>query len=100
MPPDSTQIRQVIIDLLRIAKVAMPADLQAQDARILAAQRLVASLDAEADAVWDDIAEGLDLFLQEDFAPATRPEAISAILRDWLVGHGYLPPVPAIEERH
>lgn len=97
MARDNARVRKVLVDLLRIAKVAMPRHLQAQDIRLAAAEELIAALDAEPDA---DIAEGLDLFLQEEFAPATRPEAISAILRDWLVGHGYLPTVPAIEDRH
>lgn len=100
MPPHSSEVRKVVTDLLRIARVAMPPDLQAQDVRLAAAEALLASLDANADAVWDDIAEGLDLFLHEDFAPAIRPEAIATILRDWLVGHGYLEPVPAMEDRH
>lgn len=97
MPTDSSYVRKVIFDLLRIARVAMPPHLQAQDIRLVAAEELIAALEAEPDA---DLAEGLDLFLQEDFAPATRSEAISAILRDWLVGHGYLQPVPALEDRH
>lgn len=93
----SAEVRKVVTDLLRIARVAMPPDLQAQDARLAAAERLLAAIDAEPDA---DIAEGLDLFMQEDFAPATASGAIAAILRDWLVGHGYLEPVPAMEDRH
>jgi hypothetical protein len=76
----------------------MPPHLQAQDARLLAAERLVAALDAEADE--DDISEGVALFLREDFAPATRAEAIAVILRDWLVAHGYLPLAPSVEERN
>lgn len=97
MPVDSSHIRRVITDLLRVARVAMPPHLQAQDIRLVAAEELLASLDAEPDT---DIAEGLGLFMQEDYAPATKSEAISAILRDWLVGHGYLQPVPAMEDRH
>lgn len=97
MPPHSSEVRKVVTDLLRIARVAMPPDLQAQDARLVAAEALLASLDAEPAA---DIAEGLDLFMREDFAPATTSEAISAIMRDWLVGHGYMEQVPAMEDRH
>ena len=89
MPPDNARIRQVLVDLLRIARVAMPPHLQEQDIRLVAAEEMIAALEAEPEA---DIAEGLDLFLREDFAPATRDEAVSVILRDWLVGHGYLPP--------
>lgn len=97
MPPDTTRVRNVLVDLLRIARVAMPPHLQAQDVRLVAAEELLATLEAQPDA---DIAQGLDLFLNEDFAPATRSEAISAILRDWLIGHGYLAPAPAMEDRH
>ena len=97
MPPDSAKIRKVLVDLLRIARVAMPPHLQAQDTRLRAANELLASLEAGPDP---DIAEGLDLFLREDFAPATRDEAIAVILRDWLVGHGYMLPMPAIGDRH
>lgn len=97
MPPDISYVRDVLVDLLRIVRVAMPVHLQTQDARLIAAEQLLASLEADPDA---DIADGLDLFMREDFAPATRPEAIAVILRDWLVGHGYLLPVPAIKERH
>jgi len=89
MLPDNIRFRQVLADLLRIARVAMPPHLQAQDIRLVAAEQLIAALEAGPDA---DIVEGLDLFLREDFAPATRDEAVSVILRDWLVGHGYLPP--------
>lgn len=95
MPPDSAHISKVLIDLLRIARVAMPPHLQAQDIRLRAAEELLASLETEPDA---DIAEGLDLFLREDFAPATRDEAVSGILRDWLIAHGYLATVPAPED--
>ena len=97
MLPDSAHIRNVLVDLLRIVRVAMPPHLQAQDIRLRAAEELLASLEAEPDA---DIAEGLDLYMREDFAPATRDEAVSAILRDWLVGHGYLQPAPAAEDLH
>lgn len=88
----------MIVDLLRIVRVAMPLNLQAQDARLLAAERLVAALDAEAEE--DDVSHGLALFPREDFAPATRAEAIADILRDWLVAHGYLPLAPPVEEQN
>jgi hypothetical protein len=97
MPPDSLHVRKVLVDLLRIARVAMPRHLQEQDTRLVAAEDLIAALDDQSDP---DIDEGLDLFLQEDFAPATRTEAILAILRDWLVAHGYLAPLPNMEDRH
>lgn len=42
----------------------------------------------------DDLV-GLDKFSADTMAnpdaPISRPEAIRRILRDWLVGHGYLP---------
>lgn len=97
MPPDSSHVRKVLVDLLRIARVAMPPHLQVQDARLTAAEDLIVALDVPADA---DVDAGLDLFLREDFAPATRTEAISTILRDWLVAHGYLAPLPTMEDRH
>ncbi len=37
-----------------------------------------------------EVAAGLDAFLAETGAPATRPAAIEHILRDWLIGHGYI----------
>lgn len=97
MPPDSFLVRKVLVDLLRIARVAMPRHLQGQDARLIAAEELIAALEDQADV---DVEAGLDLFLREDFAPSTRTEAISAILRDWLIAHGYLVPPPAMEDRH
>lgn len=78
----------------------MPPHLQAQDTRLRAAQQLLDELDAEVDVSLSDIEVGLALFLQEDFSPITHAEAIPFILRDWLVGHGYLPPVPVIEEQN
>lgn len=36
-----------------------------------------------------ELLEALDRFAQE--AQATRPDAIRQIMRDWLIGHGYLP---------
>lgn len=37
-----------------------------------------------------DITAGLDAFMASDKAPATRIEAVTLILRDWLIGHGYI----------
>lgn len=35
-----------------------------------------------------------------DLAPATRTEAVVLIVRDWLIGHGYLEAPPEPEEAH
>jgi len=37
-----------------------------------------------------DITLGLDAFMASDLAPPNRTEAVILILRDWLVGHGFL----------
>jgi len=60
MDRDNARVRKALVDLLRVAKVAMSRHLPAQDIRLAAAQELITALDAESDA---DIAEGLDLFL-------------------------------------
>ena len=39
-----------------------------------------------------DILDALDHFATEEVDSPKRPEAIRRILRDWLIGHGYLPP--------
>jgi hypothetical protein len=36
--------------------------------------------------------DGIDAFAADENPPLKRPEAIRRILRDWLIGHGYLPP--------
>jgi len=38
----------------------------------------------------DDLAAGVDAFAAEEADNPSRSEAIRRILRDWLVGHGYL----------
>lgn len=38
-----------------------------------------------------DIAGALDDWRRVQAPPLSRDEAISAILRDWLIGHGLLP---------
>lgn len=55
--------------------------------------KVLAALSSVPDPDWD-IAAALDAFMAEPDAPVTRPAAISLILRDWLVGHGYLDPAP------
>jgi len=47
-----------------------------------------------------DITAGLDAFMASDLAPETRTEGVIFILRDWLVGHGYLAPQPEPEDTH
>ncbi|MDB5540717.1 MAG: hypothetical protein JWQ89_2444 [Devosia sp.] len=64
-----------------------------------AARQILAALDAAPTGDWD-VAAALDTFMSEPNAPATRPDAISLILQDWLVGHGYLEPLPAPEDSH
>lgn len=36
------------------------------------------------------VSKGIDAFLAEADSPRTRPAAIEHILRDWLIGHGYI----------
>jgi len=36
--------------------------------------------------------------MASDLAPATRTEAVVLILREWLVAHGFLDPVPEDEQ--
>lgn len=40
-----------------------------------------------------EVEEALDRFAREQ--NITREEALAVILRDWLIGHGYLPPETA-----
>jgi hypothetical protein len=61
-----------------------------------AAHEILAALDAMPAGEWD-VAAALDVFMAEADAPATRPDAISLILRDWLVGHGYFEPLPRLK---
>lgn len=42
----------------------------------------------------DDLLNPLDSFASSEDDKPSRPEAIRRILRDWLIGHGYLPPGP------
>ena len=41
-----------------------------------------------------DITAGLDAFMASDLAPETHTEAVVLILRDWLIGHGYIDQPP------
>lgn len=48
-----------------------------------------------------DIAEGIDAYVgDQEPPPPNRSEAIRYILRDWLIGHGYLELPPAREDTH
>lgn len=40
----------------------------------------------------DDLIGPLDKYASEEEDSPSRPEAIRRILRDWLIGHGYLNP--------
>lgn len=46
------------------------------------------------DARWTDISEAVDAFREDTllypFGPPSQKEALERIVRDWLVGHGYL----------
>lgn len=135
--PTNYDLAKVILDLLTIAKLAMPGHLYNQDVRVHAGQQMlaalrpsrqrppsvpwvdeppvpflgeadasdpaareiIAALDAMPTGDWD-VAAALDAFLAEPDAPATRLDAIALILRDWLVGHGYLEPLAAPEDAH
>lgn len=46
-----------------------------------------------AEPPWD-ITASLDAFMESDLAPATRTDSVVLILRDWLIGHGYMNPAP------
>lgn len=52
-----------------------------------------------AEPPWD-ITAGLDAFIASDLAPPTRTEAVILILRDWLIGHRFIEPVPDGEQQH
>lgn len=39
-----------------------------------------------------DLLDGIDAYAAEEADKPGRPEALRRIVRDWLVGHGLLPP--------
>ena len=39
-----------------------------------------------------EMLDALDLFISEESDEPSRTEAVRRILRDWLIGRGYLPP--------
>jgi len=47
-----------------------------------------------------DISAGIDAFMASDLALDNRTEAVIFMLRDWLIGHGYIDPAPEPEETH
>jgi len=123
MGGEQDEVVQSLTELLAIAKVSMPEFLFEIDPRVHRARQLIATrsqvassrppnvlatppmgmLDLApaptlasipgAEPPWD-ITAGLDAFMASDLAPATRTEAVVLILRDWLIGHGFLEPTP------
>lgn len=47
-----------------------------------------------------EVSKGIDAFLADIGSPATRPAAIEHILRDWLIGHGYIQHLTAKDPYH
>ena len=118
-PPGSgAEVIRSLIELLAIAKVAMPDFLYDIDPRVQNALRLLAVLEhaspsrppsvarerpeemvdlipaphpgrPTAPTPWD-ITEGLDAFMESPEAPGTRTDAVVLILREWLTANGYL----------
>ena len=120
------EVVRCLIELLALARVAMPDYLFAIDPRVHRARQLVATRTdisanrppstvsrgplemvdlaprptmATIDGVpgaeppWD-ITAGLDAFMASDLATASRSEAVTLILRDWLIGHGFIEQAP------
>lgn len=48
--------------------------------------------------LYPDMEEAIDRFIAEEPDAPTRPEALRRILRDWLIGHGYLELPPPKED--
>lgn len=46
----------------------------------------------------NDLADALDRFIAEEQPGRSRAEATEIALRDWAIGHGYLPNPPAKED--
>jgi len=118
------EIATVLNDLLKVVKVAMPADLFSVDPRVLKARQLLAMLRqvsdhrppgligsstdsllvAFADTPLDllsaqpearwDITPGIDRFMASGLAPSDRREAVEQIIREWLTANGYLELAP------
>lgn len=117
-----------LMELLAIAKVAMPDYLYEIDPRVHKARRLLERLEQSSvsrpptirreppiemvdltpadhpgppprPTPWD-ITAGLDAFMATPEAPATRSEAVVLILREWFAAHGYIETAPDQEEQH
>ncbi len=123
--PDK-EVTRSLLELLAIAKVAMPDFLYDLDPRVQRALQLLARMGdlsssrppsvplSPGDAMLDlapsptmatlegmpggeppwDITAGLDAFMASPEAPVSRTEAVTMILREWLVGSGYIEPMP------
>jgi hypothetical protein len=122
MNPNETA--KIIRDLLRIAKVAMPTNLYADDPRVLAGVALVRNIERGERAArppsvtsrlqsfdltelsrktavemsnegvrfvttlpWD-VSDALIESRADDLVPFDIADAVTFVLRDWLVGHG------------
>jgi hypothetical protein len=128
MQTRNQDVIKALIELLAIAKVAMPDFLYDIDPRVQAALRLLAEIEYPSHSrppnlrreppmemvditppphpgpttpptPWD-ISEGLDAFMASPEAPRSRSEAVVLILREWLTAAGYLKPSPATEQQH
>lgn len=128
MQTRNQDVIKALIELLAIAKVAMPDFLYDIDPRVQAALRLLAEIEhpshsrppdlrreppiemvditppphpgpAAPPTPWD-ISEGLDAFMGSPEAPLTRSGAVVLILREWLTANGHLQPPPATEQQH
>lgn len=45
-----------------------------------------------------DLLDGVDRFASEESDKPGRAEAVRRIMRDWLIGHGYLPTTQGMNE--
>lgn len=124
----SYDIGKVIRDLLRIAEVAMPSHLIRNDPRIRAGRDLLKAMNFTqdrppvvpfigeadpADPMTEHIAgllgirppdpaieRALSEFMAGQGVGMDRSAALDHILRDWLVGHGYLAHDDAVDPYH
>jgi hypothetical protein len=128
MQTRNQDVIKALVELLAIAKVAMPDFLYDIDPRVQSALRLLTEIEhpshsrppdlrreppiemvditppphpgpAAPPTPWD-ISEGLDAFMASPEAPLTRSEAVVLILREWLTANGHLQPPPATEQQH
>ena len=117
------ELASIIRDLVRIAKVAMPPDLFMRDPRVMKANAYLVALgdpshgrppntglDALATLLpelvdlrpidgskmildWD-LVDPLIAAREQGMISVDDGEALNAIVRDWLIAHGYLPAPP------